>query len=106
MAYDYDESRSAGPRGETRPRARERLCRALTRSQITAAGREPTMIDAHACCRSNRRETTKPNRPWLPYEDVAYGDGGGHGHVVLTSGPSAMQTYRRFLSQKIQVINK
>ena len=36
IAYGYDESRSLGPCGETRQRARERPCRAMARSQIAA----------------------------------------------------------------------
>ena len=39
IAIGYDESRSVGPRRETRRRARDRPCRALARSQIAAFGR-------------------------------------------------------------------
>ena len=97
IAYGYDKSRSLGPRGETQQRARKRPCRAMARSQIAAAGHQLATAYAHACLRSNRRGAVKANLPWPPYEDAAYGDGGGHGHVVLMSGPSVMQTYRHFL---------
>ena len=82
MAYGYDESRSVGPRGEIRRRARERLRRALARSQIAASGRQPATTHAHVCLRSNGRSAVKANRPWPPCEDAAYGDGGGHDQVL------------------------
>ena len=47
IAIGYDESRSVGPRRETRRRARDRPCRALARSQIAAFGRQPATTCAH-----------------------------------------------------------
>ena len=82
MAYGYDESRHAGPRGETQRRARERPWRALARSQIAASGRQPATTCAHECRRLNRHGTVEANRPWPPYADAAYGDGGGHDQVA------------------------
>jgi len=96
-ANGYDKSRSIGPCRETRRRARQRPCRALARSQIAASGRQPATAYAHACCRSNRRGTVKANRPWQPYEDAAYGDGGGHDEVICLYESNSDANVQTFL---------
>ena len=54
----------------------------MARSQIAAAGHQPATACAHVCHTSNRRGAVKANRPWPPYDDAAYGDGGGHDQVL------------------------
>ena len=106
MAYGYDESRSVGPRGETRQRARERPCRAMARSQIAATGRQPTTAYAHACHQSNRRGAVKANRPWPPYEDAAYGDGGGHDQVLWVRESASDANVQTFFFKIVLVLKK
>ena len=106
MAYSYDESRSVGPPGEIRRSARERLRRALARSQIAASGRQPATTHAHLCLRSNGRGAVKANRPWPPCEDAAYGDGGGHDQVLWVRESFSDANVRTFFFQKNFILKK
>ena len=54
----------------------------MARSQNAVTGHQPATACGRAYHRSNRRGAVKANRPWPPYDDAAYGDGGGHDQVL------------------------
>ena len=78
----------------------------MARSQIAAAGHQPATACTHVCYRSNRRGAVKANRPWPPYDDAAYGDGGGHDQVLWVRESDSDANVQTIFFEIILVLKK